>query len=200
MGRWGNYAKATPQNGGKYIKLKDGDTVKFAVTDAAVGKQTTWWLEDKDGQRKKVAENTPGAEMNTKMVLCVYDLDQQCMRVLQITPNTFRTLSEKVDEFGENRAYRIKRYRDQKNFVSYAIDNIDRLDAEVVERIAREQVIDILAENDVSELEVAAETPAPAKRPSPTASAAEKPRTPNTRTTSAMPPASMPEADEEVPF
>jgi len=201
MSRWGAASKATKSmgGGGKYIKLKDGDSVKFAVTDSAIGKEITYW---KDGE--KVSEHTPGGEMNTKIVLGVWDLEAQCMRVMRVTPNTFRTIAEKIEEFGEGRIYRIKRYRDAKDFVSYAIDQIDRLEAEVVERIARETPIDILAENDVWPLETAAE-PAPAATKQPPARAPEKPRTSNTMSGGrqplpAMPPGQQPGPDDDVPF
>lgn len=188
MGRWSNYANSVKSSGGKYIRLKDGDAVKFAVTDADVGKRRTWWL---DG--KKVAEGTPESKMSEKMVLCVYDVDQQSMRVLEITGPTFRTLCEKVDEFGEDRIYRIKRYKDQKGFVAYAIDNFDRMPEDLIAKIAREPLIDILSEDEVEELDVEepAPPPPPAKKPI-SAKGSGRP--------SAMPPAQPQAVDEDVPF
>lgn len=188
MGRWEKYSNSVKSsNNGKYIRLKDGDSVKFAVTEAEVGQRTTWW---KDGQKVSQAA---GAKESTKIVMGVYDVDQQAPRVLEITTATFRTLCEKIEEFGEDRIYRIKRYKDQKDFVAYAVDNIDRLDDAMKAKIAREPLLDILSEADVEMLEEAEEKPKEAPKPIPP-----KPRT-ATGKVSAMP-AAAPVPDEDLPF
>jgi hypothetical protein len=155
MGRWGDYKNQAPKggSGGKYIKLADGDKVRFALTDTEPGQRIQHWL---DG--KVVPEGSKGALADTKIMLCVYDVDAKSMRVLSVTPNTFARLCDKAEKFGEDKSPNIYELERQKKNgkVQYELDRLDRMTPEQITARDREPVIDVFEEQGVEALPEAA--------------------------------------------
>jgi hypothetical protein len=153
MGKWSDRANAAKPKGGgdgKYVKLADGDTIEFAVTDSDVGQESSWW---KDGA--KVEPDTKGARLDTKIMLCVYDVQQKKMRILRLTPTAFSELSAKLDRFGEDYIWELKRTKEKgKDFVSYKVERLDKLTPEQKQAIARDEPYDVLSERGVVPLPV----------------------------------------------
>ena len=161
MGKWSDKAKnAAPASTGKYIKLKGiGDSIRFCVTDADEGQETTSW---KDG--KKVPIGTPGCETGTKIVASVFDPAQKCDRVLRMTPAAFAKLAEKVDEFGEDRVYQLKIVKGKGQYNEYVVDQVDRMTADQLKDRANAERIDVLAEDGVVPIPTKEEpTPQPSR-------------------------------------
>jgi len=146
MSRWNRYKEQTPSSGGKYVKLQDGDSITFALTNTEPGQRVQWWL---DG--KPVSESTEGAQPDMKIMICIYDVKLRAMRLLSLTPNTFVRLCEKISEFGEDFTFRVKRLK-KHGKVQYEIDRMDRLTPEQRQARDREKPFDPLDENDVTAL------------------------------------------------
>lgn len=184
MGRWGDMAKSAKSSGdGKYVKLEDGMSISFAVTDADVGIERTWWA---GGQ--KVSSDTKGAELAEKVVLCVYDLEAEQCRILRLGTGTFARLSAKLDKFGEGCGYSVTRLGTGMK-TKYEVDKLDKLTPEQVEAIARAETYEVLDEKDVEPLQVESEPePAPPAAPS--------------RAPKGKPPAKAAESavDDDIPF
>jgi hypothetical protein len=146
MGRWGRYGadakKAQPA--GKYAKLRDGDRLRYALTEADPVQRIGHWL---DG--KRVPEGTHGAERSVKIMLCVYDLDAQECRVLEVTPRTFETICAKAEKFREDErpsSWEISRNKGSNGFPVYDVDRLDPLTPEQAASVKASEPYDLLQE------------------------------------------------------
>jgi hypothetical protein len=158
MGRWGDYKNQAPKGGGdgKYVNLKDGDSIRFSLTDSEPGQEVQYWLD-----KKSVPEGTKGAEMSTKIMLCVFDVDTKKMRIIRLTPNTFVRLCEKAEKFKEDdgpNVYELER-KLVKGKVQYEIDRLDRMTPEQRTARDREDVYDVFNEKGVEALPEQAAAP-----------------------------------------
>lgn len=188
-GKWGKMA-ASVRSGGKYVKLADGEFIKFVWDPAGdVGQEITHWKETPDGKRLKVDASDPAGEAGVKIAACVWDVDAKEWRMMRFTPPTFSRLGEKLDEFGDSsRVYRVKR-TNTKGRVGYEVDHVGPADEATIARMASAQPFSVLDEKDVYPLPEAESEPEPVKPAAmPRARAAPK----------AAEPAAEPDA--EIPF
>lgn len=186
MGRWGGYKDQAPKNDGKYVKLNDGDKIRFALTDEDPGQRAQYWLDN-----KVVPAGTKGADLDTKIVLCVYDIDLRKMRILSITPRTFVRLCEKAEKFGEEatpNSYELERKKTNGK-VEYELDRLDRLAPDMIALIKRADTFDVLSEDGVIPLPDSKlqQPPAPATGP-------------NAASPTAAPAAGAQVPEDEIPF
>lgn len=142
MSDWSRYKSAFKSagggSGGKFINLKDDESVTFFLPVQTPGMEESYW---KGGV--KVDHDTPGAEKSVKVVLSVWDTAAQCHRILRLTPPTFLRLIDKVSKDGGERPYTLSRSR-RSGKVSYEVDKEDRLDTATLERIRREPILQVL--------------------------------------------------------
>jgi hypothetical protein len=124
---------------GKFINLKDGESVTFAI----MGDPGETWLlfPQGGGKPETVKAGTHGAQH--KVGLPIYDTKQKCPRLLQITKNTFSDLAELVAELGIDRVYRVSRKGSSLTDTKYTCSGVDRIDDALKATIARETPIDL---------------------------------------------------------
>lgn len=166
MSDWSRYKGAFQSSGGassgRYINLKDDESVTFFLPVQTPGMEESWWKD-----KTKVDHDTPGAERSLKVVLSVWDMRAQCHRILRLTPPTFLRLIDRVSKDGGERPYTLSRNR-RSGRVSYELDKEDRLDAATLERIRREPLLQVLDLEGVYPMEQGDEPPkkAPGGNPS----------------------------------
>lgn len=197
MSDWSRYKSAFKSagggSGGKFINLKDDESVTFFLPVQTPGMEESWW---KGGV--KVDHDTPAAEKSVKVVLSVYDMAAQCHRILRLTPPTFLRLIDKVSKDGGERPYTLSRSR-RSGKVSYEVDKEDRLDAATLERIRREPILQVLDLEGVYPMEESQEPPA--KAPVGNPSTRESSAVPSRSARPAKPsPFAMTSPDSEDPF
>ena len=169
MGRYSAFEVRSSAGRSRYINLRDGDSVRFVVPSQDPALEETWWAAG-----AKVEHDHPEAKISRKAVLSVYDLDQQCPRVLRLTMSAWKKLAEKLDRHGDDRPYILSRCKGPNGFPEYTVDHEDRLSPAQLAVIAREPLIDVLGESDVQpwvsssqSAAPAAPAPAPASAPAP---------------------------------
>lgn len=141
----------------KWCNLKDGDSITFWLPDQSIGCEESWWANN-----AKVAHDAPGAQLSQKVVISVYDVNAKHMRILRLTPPTFDRLAKSIAKGGTDRAYTVSRSR-VAGRVSYHVEREDRIAPEMLERYAREPVIDVLDQDGVFPLEELRKPPAGGK-------------------------------------
>lgn len=180
--------KAPPSAGGMFVRLQDGDTVRFLLREEwPLGVERTHWLDN-----AKVEPGTPGAELSVSWVSCIYDVDAKCPRVLRVSKGTAQQLAEKTREFGYGKVWRLKRLRTNGR-VSYLVDMIGDATPEQLATVAREQVIDVLSLPGVDDM-----GPEPAAPPPPSASRRAAPSAPQRARPGAVP--REPGDEDDIPF
>lgn len=149
--------RAPPSAGGMFVRLQDGDAVRFILREEwPLGVERSHWL---DG--RKVDPGTEGAELSVRWISCIYDVDAKCPRVLRVTKSSAEALAERTREFGYGKIWRIKRVKTNGK-VSYIVDMIGDATPEQLATVAREQVIDVLSLPGVDDM-----GPEPAPPPAP---------------------------------
>ena len=195
MSDWSRYKSAFKSagggSGGKFINLKDDESVTFFLSVQTPGMEESYW---KGGV--KVDHDTPGAEKSVKVVLSVWDTAAQCHRILRLTPPTFLRLIDKVSKDGGERPYTLSRSR-RSGKVSYEVDKEDRLDAATLERIRREPILQVLDLEGVYPMEESE----PPKASAPNPSTRESSAVPSRSARPAKPsPFAMTSPDSDDPF
>lgn len=107
--KWSKYAEraSAATGGGLFLKLGDKQSIKFIVRADQTPHEVHQLFPEGGGKPEEVDPGTPGAQVRFNLV--VYDIDQKSLRVWACSPGTFAQLSEKLDEFGEDRVFRVKR-------------------------------------------------------------------------------------------
>lgn len=136
--KYKNAGRAAAPSAGRFINLKDGESVTFFVPGQEPGCEETYWA-----NRQKVEPGTPGAEKSVKVVLSVWDTAAQCHRILRITPPSFDDLVGRMVRDGGDRPYTLTR-TNTNGRIAYRLEKEDRLSPAELERIRREPLLQVL--------------------------------------------------------
>lgn len=155
MSKWKQYSeRAGRAAGGMFVRLKSGEAVRFVVVGDPHERHLIF--PEGGGKPEDVSPGTPGATV--QIGLEVYDTDKLSLRILQLTPNTFAGLADKLAEFGDERVYRIKRTGEGLK-TRYAVDHVGPATDEQVEHLSQQDRLD-LEQYGWTPIEIA-EDPAP---------------------------------------
>lgn len=180
MSKWSQYAqKAGPRGGGGgggglFVKLGDGESVKYIVPPLAVPHQRyQFWNGSEYEQR-----DGPGEGVQAKILVPVMVLPDNEIKVLQLSPTAFVTFCDRMadaDIGGNDQVYRLKRTGAGLDTV-YDVQRLDRATPDQIAMAARHAMPDLGKWGD----------------PIPGADTPEKPK--------AQPAQKQPEPDSDVPF
>jgi hypothetical protein len=137
---WSSYSKRAKEvggGGGKFVRLKDGESITFAIMGGP-GERHQLWVGDKP---QDVAAGTAGAQVT--IGLPIYDTKEKCPRLLQLSPGTFGMLADLVSELGAERTYRVSRKGSGKTDTKYTCSSIDKIDDALKATVGREMAVDI---------------------------------------------------------
>ncbi len=141
MSKWADYGSKAKESagGGMFVRLTDGSSIKFIVQGDPC--EAHKLFPEGGGKPTDVPPGTAGA--NVKIMLVAFDVDAKGNKVLQLTPNTFVDLAEKIAEFGDDHIFRVKRKGSGMTDTRYSVDHIGSATPEQLETAAGQDPIDL---------------------------------------------------------
>jgi hypothetical protein len=138
---WSAAKKAAEQDGGGslFVKLSlDGSRIRFVpVTEPKIR-----WVEWRGGMPFDVAPETDGKDVQKSYVFQVYDLEERCLRVMDLKPKPFEEVAGQVAKHGAGHVFQLQR-RGVGKKTDWVCTEIQEVRGELAKTIRAEGQLDL---------------------------------------------------------